>query len=106
MRRFLLYLIEIGIPVILLICSINLIITPEVIYKCDYMDKIIDMARQGYNATNIEPNLDERIFKKKYAQILGRKFLIFCAYFLLTKGLRVCYNGKMGARRSLAPHGH
>ena len=69
MRRFLLYLIKIGIPVILLICSINLIITPEVIYKCDYMDRIIDMARQGYNTTNVESNLDERIFKKKYAEL-------------------------------------
>ena len=68
MGKFLLYLIKIGLPVILLICSVNLIIPPEVIYKCDYMDRIIEMAHQGYNATNVEANLDERILKKKYAE--------------------------------------
>ncbi len=69
MKKFILYIIIICIPVILFVSSVNLLITPDDIYKCGYMDRIIEMARQGYNATNVESNLDERLFKKKYAEL-------------------------------------
>lgn len=69
MRKFIVYFLTICIPAILIVSSVNLLITPDEIYKCGYMDRIIEMARKGYNATNAEPHLDERLFKKKYAEL-------------------------------------
>jgi hypothetical protein len=37
------------------------------------MDSITHMAGKGYNATNVESQLDERIFKKKYAELFKNK---------------------------------
>lgn len=67
------YISIICLPTLFLICSINLIISPDDIYECDYMDEVIGMARLGYNATNVESKLDERLFKKKYAELYNSK---------------------------------
>lgn len=37
------------------------------------MDSIIYMAEKGYNATNVESNIDERVFKKKYAELFNNQ---------------------------------
>lgn len=69
MKHFIAYILRISIPFMTLICSVNYFVSTDYIYKCDIMDDIISQARKGYNATEVNANMDERLFKKKYAEL-------------------------------------
>lgn len=74
-------------PVALLICAINITIKPSYVYKCDIMDNIIAKAKDGWNATNVSSDIDERLFKKKYVELYHDKnidYLILGSSRLMT----------------------
>jgi len=73
MKKFLRYVISVSAPVVLLIFAVNYYVHPDYVYKCDIMDIVVSKAKYRLNTTNIDTNLDERLFKKKYLELYHDK---------------------------------
>lgn len=73
MRKFILYVLSIVVPVFGGMAITNYIIDPGYIYSnCSYIDEVVEGAKRGLNVTNVV-NMDERIFKKKLIEVYRGK---------------------------------
>ena len=68
MRKFIVYVLCLFLPVYGCIAVTNYIVDPGNIYSEDYVDKVIEGARKGLNVTNVE-EMDHRIYKRKLAEL-------------------------------------
>lgn len=74
MKKFIVYVLCLFLPVYGCIAVTNYIVDPGNIYSEDYVDKVIEGARQGLNVTNVE-EMDHRMYKRKLAELYkGRSF--------------------------------
>lgn len=72
MRKFIVYVLSIVIPVFGGMAITNYIIDPGHVYSGSYIDDVVEGARRGLNVTNVT-NMNERIFKKKLVEVYRGK---------------------------------
>lgn len=74
MKKFVIYVASLLIPVFSGIALVNYKIDPSHIYSNKYVDKVVEGARLGLNVTNVG-DMDERSYKEKFASVYqGRSF--------------------------------
>lgn len=74
MKRFLLYLSIVFIPICIGVPIVNYILDPGHIYSIQYIDDVVEGAKKGLNVTNVS-NMNERLYKKKLVEInKGKSF--------------------------------
>lgn len=68
MKKFLVYILSVYVPLLSGIALINYIVDPGHIYSRDQVDDIIEGARMGLNVVNVS-DIDDRVYKKKLAEL-------------------------------------
>lgn len=69
MKKFVTYMLTVGISVFGVIALFNYFIDPSNIYSTDYIDRVIEGARRGLNVECMSDNMDERIYKRKLSEL-------------------------------------
>lgn len=86
MKKFLLYITIVFVPICVGIPIVNYVLDPGHIYSIQYIDDVVEGAKKGLNVTNVS-NIDERLYKKKLIEINRGKtydYLILGSSRLLT----------------------
>ena len=74
MKKFIIYVLSIVIPIFGGIALVNYLVDPGHIYSSSYIEDVVEGARRGLCVTNVG-NMDERIFKKKLIEVYkGKEF--------------------------------
>lgn len=74
MKKFIIYVLSIIIPVFGGMALVNYLVDPGHIYSSRYIEDVVEGARRGLCVTNVG-NMDERIFKKKLIEVYkGKEF--------------------------------
>ena len=72
MKKFIIYVLSIIIPVFGGMALINFLVDPGHVYSSSYIEDVVEGARRGLCVTNVG-NMDERIFKKKLIEVYKDK---------------------------------
>jgi hypothetical protein len=72
MKKFIVYVLSIIIPVFGGMALVNFLVDPGHVYSSSYIDNVVEGARRGLCVTNVG-NMDERIFKKKLIEVYKDK---------------------------------
>ena len=74
MKKFIIYVLSIVIPIFGGMALVNYLVDPGHIYSSSYIEDVVEGARRGLCVTNVG-NMDERIFKKKLIEVYkGKEF--------------------------------
>ncbi len=74
MRKFIIYVLSIIIPVFGGMALINFLVDPGHIYSNRYIEEVVEGSRKGLCVTNVG-NMDERLFKKRLIEVnKGKEF--------------------------------
>lgn len=74
MKKFIIYVLAIIIPIFGGMAFVNYLVDPGHVYSSSYIEDVVEGARRGLCVTNVG-NMDERLFKKKLIEVYkGRSF--------------------------------
>lgn len=78
MKKFIIYVLSIIVPIFGGMALVNYLVDPGHIYSDSYIEDVVEGARKGLCVTNVG-NMDERIFKKKLIEIYKGKAFDYLA---------------------------
>lgn len=70
MKKFLLYILCVGLPIFISLPILNYVFDPYHVFSTKYADKAVEILKQGHNVTNVNmSNYATRIFRERFIPI-------------------------------------